>query len=158
MEQDDTMENTDVNNDETNTYSSHYPDSRRYSMANSMTSNSRPHYRTDNMGYSVDTGGTTDDDDDHNHKKEDTKINIPASSLPPQYSTLTVEKFSDKRVKVRILNNVFNITTLNSLAKEYCLHIIYISQPNQQYLQRPQLLFITLHLFSFTMTIEKPFK
>ena len=118
VEQDDTMENTDVNNDETNTYSSHYPDSRRYSMANSMTSNSRPHYRTDNMGYSVDTGGTTDDDDDHNHKTEDTKINIPASSLPPQYSTLTVEKFSDKKVKVRILDNVFNITTLDSCKKD----------------------------------------
>lgn len=126
MEQDDTMENTDVNNDETNTYSSHYPDSRRYSMANSMTSNSRPHYRTDNMGYSVDTGGTTDDDDDHNQKSEDTKINIPASSLPPQYSTLTVEKFSDKKVKVRILDNVFNITTLNSCKRilfAYNLHI-----------------------------------
>lgn len=133
MEQDDAMENTDVNNDETNTYSSHYPDSRRYSIANSMTSNSRPHYRTDNMGYSVDTGGTTDDDDDHNNKTEDTKINIPASSLPPQYSTLTVEKFSDKKVKVRILTTMYLTLRLSTLAKRILIaYYLHISNPTKK--------------------------
>lgn len=106
VEQDDAMEKSnDVNSDE-NSYVSHYPDTRRYSMANAMATN-RPQYRTDNQGYSVDLGGSIGDDDD---KKIATKIDMP-SSQPPQYSTIAAEKtMSDKKVKVRlqILTSLFN--------------------------------------------------
>lgn len=93
VEQDDTMEKSDVDNDSTTgTYVSCYPNTRRYSLANSMATNTRPPYRTDNQGYSVDMGG-----EDAKAGKE-TKIDIPTSQ-PPQYSAVH-EKMADKKVKV----------------------------------------------------------
>jgi hypothetical protein len=94
VEQDDTMEKSDVNN-EPNTYVSCYPNTRRYSVANAMATN-RPQYRTDNQGYSVDTG--CDDDSKEKSEKSDTKIDMPASQ-PPTYSAFH-EKMGDKKVKV----------------------------------------------------------
>lgn len=92
VEQDDTMEKSDVDNDEnTDTYVSCYPNTRRYSLANAMATN-RPLYRTDNQGYSVDFGC-----DDEKSAKE-TKIDMPPSQ-PPQYSAVH-DKVSDKKVKV----------------------------------------------------------
>jgi hypothetical protein len=106
VEQDDTMEKSDVDNNETtNSYVSCYPNTRRYSLANAMATN-RPLYRTDNQGYSVDLGSgeaeEKEKDDDKNKmdskEKRETKINMP-SSLPPQYSSVH-EKMADKKVKV----------------------------------------------------------
>lgn len=93
MEQDDAMEKSDVNNEQPNTYVSCYPNTRRYSLANSMATN-RPLYRTDNQGYSVDVSC----DDGEKQKKKETKIDMP-SSQPPQYSALH-DKMADKKVKV----------------------------------------------------------
>jgi hypothetical protein len=103
VEQDDAMEKSDVDNDETtNSYVSCYPNTRRYSLANAMATN-RPLYRTDNQGYSVDFGAGDGDDDEkeksNNHgKAKETKINMPPSQ-PPQYSSVH-EKMADKKVKV----------------------------------------------------------
>lgn len=96
MEQDDAMEKSDVDNDETTeSYVSCYPNTRRYSLANAMATN-RPLYRTDNQGYSVDFGG--DGEEKEKAVKKETKINMPPS-LPPQYSSVH-EKMADKKVKV----------------------------------------------------------
>ncbi len=86
MEQDDTMENSDVNNDSVPTYRSNYPDIRRYSIA-----------PTSMMGMN------TNKDDSDSDEKKDTKIEMPTSQ-PPQYSsaaqTMHVKESSDKKVKV----------------------------------------------------------
>lgn len=101
VEQDDTMEKSDVDNDSTTgTYVSCYPNTRRYSLANSMATNTRPPYRTDNQGYSVDMGG-----EDAKAGKE-TKIDIPTSQ-PPQYSAVH-EKMADKKVKVCKIVNFYD--------------------------------------------------
>ena len=98
MEQDDTMEKADENTD---SYVSCYPNTRRYSLANAMATN-RP--RLDNQGYSVDIGGG--DDEEKSHKgKRDTKIDIP---MPPQYSAMH-DKMADKKVKVCNLPPDFQI-------------------------------------------------
>lgn len=105
MEQDDTMEKSDVDNESnSNSYVSCYPNTRRYSLANAMATN-RPVYRTDNQGYSIDMGGGDGDDDDKEKEKKkkkskETKIDIP-SSQPPQYSAVH-DKMTDKKVKVCI--------------------------------------------------------
>lgn len=96
MEQDDAMEKSDVDNDSnSNSYVSCYPNTRRYSLANSMAVN-RPLYRTDNQGYSIDMGCS--DDEKKKSGKQETKIDIPTSQ-PPQYSAVH-EKNADKKVKV----------------------------------------------------------
>lgn len=90
MEQDDTMENSnDVN--EQNTYVSHYPDIRRYSMANVMATTNRPQQYSAN---------TTQEEDDLEGGAGETKIDIP-SSEPPHYSQAIADKLlADKKVKV----------------------------------------------------------
>jgi hypothetical protein len=88
------MEKSDVNN-ESNTYVSCYPNTRRYSLANAMATN-RPLYRTDNQGYSIDGG--CDEDVKEKTPPAETKIDMPASQ-PPQYSAFH-EKMGDKKVKV----------------------------------------------------------
>lgn len=93
MEQDDTMENSDVNK-ESDSYVSCYPNTRRYSLANATAPN-RSMYRTDNQGYSVDMDG---EDDEKRRSKLETKIDMP-SSQPPQYSAVH-DKMADKKVKV----------------------------------------------------------
>lgn len=95
VEQDDSMEKSNDVND-ANTYVSHYPDTRRYSMANAMATN-RPQYHVDNQGYSVNTTQEADDNQDGGNKE--TKIDIP-SSHPPQYSVAVADKNLDKKVKV----------------------------------------------------------
>lgn len=87
MEQDDSMERSiDVN--EGNTYVSHYPDIRRYSMANVLETSKRP------QQYSANTTQEMDDNQD------ETRINMP-SSHPPQYSQAVADKLlADKKVKV----------------------------------------------------------
>lgn len=101
MEQDDTMEKSnDVNNE--NTYVSHYPDTRRYSMANAMATN-RPQYRVDNQGYSI---NTTQEEDENQQgtvgRKTDTKIDIPSANLNPPTYSVAIDKLIDKKVKVRV--------------------------------------------------------
>jgi hypothetical protein len=99
VEQDDAMEKSSAVNDE-NTYVSHYPDTRRYSMANAMATN-RPQYRVDNQGYSVNT--TQEADDGNEVGQRETKI-----SMPPMYSQALADKFgADKKVKVRRMNEQF---------------------------------------------------
>lgn len=97
VEQDDSMEKADVNN-ESNTYVSCYPNTRRYSLASTMSASQKPLFRVDNQGYSVDMGCS--DDEENKKKNADTKINIP-SGQPPQYSAVH-EKMLDKKVKVCI--------------------------------------------------------
>lgn len=46
-------------------------------------------------------GQNNSDDEDSVTGKKETKIEIPVNS-PPQYSTLSAEKFNDKKVKVCI--------------------------------------------------------
>lgn len=96
MEQDDSMEKSNDINDE-NTYVSHYPDSRRYSIANAAMATNRP--RLDNQGYSVNTTQEADENQEGGHKE--TKIDIP-SSQPPQYSVAVADRNSDKKVKVSL--------------------------------------------------------
>lgn len=93
MEQDDSMEKSNNINDE-NTYVSHYPDSRRYSIANAMATNRQ---RLDNQGYSVNT--TQEADENPEGESKETKIDIP-SSQPPLYSVAVADKNQDKKVKV----------------------------------------------------------
>lgn len=115
MEQDNSMEKAnDVNDD--NAYVSHYPDSRRYSMANAMATN-RPQYRVDNQGYSV---NTTQEADDNHEGSKDTKIDMP-SSQPPMYSAVA-DKLSDKKVKVR---NFYNFFILFFYLKFFIIKIIF---------------------------------
>lgn len=87
VEQDDSMErSSDVN--EGNTYVSHYPDIRRYSMANVLDTTNRT------QQYSANTTQEMDDNQD------ETRINMP-SSHPPQYSQAVADKLlADKKVKV----------------------------------------------------------
>jgi hypothetical protein len=96
VEQDDTMEKSnDVN--EQNTYVSHYPDIRRYSMANVMATTNRPQQYSAN---------TTQEEDDN---REETKIDIP-SSEPPHYSQAIADKLlADKKVKVSKYFYIFSI-------------------------------------------------
>lgn len=96
MGQDDSMEKSDVN-DEPSAYVSCYPNSRRYSVADTMAAN-RPLYTTDNQGYSEDTG--YGDDEKKTTEREETKIDIP-SPHPPAYSSVQ-DKMADKKVKVCI--------------------------------------------------------
>lgn len=100
MEQDDTMEKPDVNN-EADSYVSCYPNTRRYSLANTTTPN-RTLYRTDNQGYSIDMEG----DYEKKKAKQETKIDMPPSQ-PPQYSAVH-DKMADKKVKVSWDCNLFN--------------------------------------------------
>lgn len=96
MEQNDTMEKSNVDNNESASYISCYPNTRRYSLANAMATN-RPLYRTDNQGYSIDMGSGEADEKD---EKEETRIDIP-STQPPQYGWVQEkEKTPDKKVKV----------------------------------------------------------
>jgi hypothetical protein len=97
VEQDDTMEKSNVENSESTTtnYVSCYPNTRRYSLANAMATN-RLQYHTDNQGYSVDMGSGEADEKD---EKDETRINIPSTHPPPQYSSVH-EKMADKKVKV----------------------------------------------------------
>lgn len=97
MGQDDSMEKSDVN-DEPSAYVSCYPNTRRYSVADAMATN-RPHYNTDNQGYSADTG--YGDDEKKSTEREETKIDIP-SPHPPSYSAVQ-DKMADKKVKVCIV-------------------------------------------------------
>ena len=94
VEQDDKMEKSDADSNDSANYVSCYPNTRRYSLANAMVTN-RPLYRTDNQGYSVDMGSGEADDKE---EKEETRIDIPMSQ-PPQYSSVH-EKMADKKVKV----------------------------------------------------------
>lgn len=95
--QDDSMEKSDVN-DEPSAYVSCYPNSRRFSVADTMATN-RPQYHTDNQGYSEDAGYGGDDEKKTN-EREETKIDIP-SPHPPSYSAVQ-DKMPDKKVKVCI--------------------------------------------------------
>lgn len=95
MEQDDAMEKPSDKNSETNSYVSCYPNTRRYSLAANTMGSTRPLYRTDNQGYSIDMSG----DDE----KKDTKIDMPTSQ-PPQYSAVH-DKNADKKVKVCKIGN-----------------------------------------------------
>lgn len=90
VEQDDTMEKSEVDEENSGSYVSCYPNTRRYSLANAMATN-KPLYRTDNQGYSVDLVG-------NEQKKSETKIDMPTSQ-PPTYSSVH-EKMADKKVKV----------------------------------------------------------
>lgn len=96
VEQDDSMERSiDVN--EGNTYVSHYPDIRRYSMANVLETSNRP------QQYSANTTQEMDDNQD------ETRINMP-SSHPPQYSQAVADKLlADKKVKVSETFYSFNV-------------------------------------------------
>lgn len=95
------MEKSNDVNDE-NTYVSHYPDSRRYSMANAMATN-RPVYHLDNQGYSL----NTTQEEDERQECEDTKIDIP-STQPPNYSVAIADaKLIDKKVKVSNILSIF---------------------------------------------------
>jgi hypothetical protein len=110
VEQDDTMEKSIDVNDET-TYVSHYPDSRRYSMANAMAT-TRPQYRVDNQGYSV---NTTQEEDEDNQARTggqlETKIDIPSgNSQPPTYSAVA-DKLADKKVKVSCFKVIIEISS-----------------------------------------------
>jgi hypothetical protein len=101
VEQDDSMEKSNDVNDE-NTYVSHYPDSRRYSMANAMATN-RLQYHVDNQGYSVNT--TQEEDENQESDKRATKIDMPSVN-PPQYSAVVDKLNPDKNNKVKV--SVFN--------------------------------------------------
>lgn len=107
MEQDDSMErSTDVNDGDT--YVSHYPDIRRYSMANVMETTNRPQQQQQQQ-YSANTTQEMDDNQDgcdgDEGQKLETKINMP-SSQPPQYSQAMAEKLlADKKVKVSFFSN-----------------------------------------------------
>ncbi|CRL02708.1 CLUMA_CG015891, isoform A [Clunio marinus] len=89
------MEKSDVKSEEENSYVSCYPNTRRYSLANTMATN-RQQYHTDNQGYSIDVPGS-DDEKQKQKKKQETKIDMP-SSQPPSYSSVH-EKMADKKVK-----------------------------------------------------------
>lgn len=96
MGQDDSMEKSDVN-EEPSAYVSCYPNTRRYSVADTMAAN-RSQYTTDNQGYSEDTD--YGDDEKKSSEREETKIDIP-SPHPPSYHSVQ-DKMADKKVKVSI--------------------------------------------------------
>lgn len=112
-EQDDSMEKPNDVNDG-NTYVSHYPDIRRYSMANVMeTTNRQQQY----------SANTTQEADDNNEGgggegQRETKIDIP-SSQPPQYSQAIADKLiADKKVKVSLFFKIEKKIFFNKVWKK----------------------------------------
>jgi len=114
VEQDDAMENSNdenVNSETTKTYVSHYPDTRRYSVANAMsaTTTRRPQYKTDNQGYSIDVG---------DQESGETKINIPTSQ-PPQYSAVIGKVVADNN-KVKVCVSSVSHLNGNPISNKLC--------------------------------------
>lgn len=108
MEQDDTMENSDVNSDNVPQYRSNYPDIRRYSVVTPM------------MGIVGGNMGRQDSSNDDDEKKE-TKVDIP-SGIQPTYAP-HAEKNSDKKVKVS--KNEFLLQFFGVVHKSQSFSAIY---------------------------------
>lgn len=92
MEQDDTMEKSpDLDDEPETTYVSNYPNTRRYSLANTMATN-KP------LLQGLGAEACSEFLEKEKSENQETKIDMPASQ-PPQYSALH-EKTPDKKVKV----------------------------------------------------------
>lgn len=124
VEQDDTMEKSpEVENETESTYVSNYPNTRRYSLANTMATN-KPLLQ----GFGVEACG--DFLEREKTENQETKIDMPASQ-PPQYSALH-EKTPDKKVKVsRNLWSKLSLS-LGEIVALICINDRRISPANPQ--------------------------